>query len=94
LPKSEVDAVVKEAISSHLTPRKGSKRLHIAQVYQDESRPATFILQVNDPQLVHFSYQRYLENKLRRKFGFYGTPVQLIFTKAAHKSDKKGQARA
>jgi len=94
LPKSEVDAVVKEAISSHLTPRKGLKRLRIARVYQDESRPATFIMQVNDPQLVHFSYQRYLENKLRRKFGFYGTPVQLIFTKAAHKSDKKGQARA
>ena len=94
LPKSEVNAVVKEAVSSHLTPRKGLKRLRIAQAYQDESRPATFIMQVNDPQLVHFSYQRYLENKLRRKFGFYGTPVQLIFTKAAHKSDKKGQARA
>ena len=94
LPKSEVDAVVKEAISSHLTPRKGSKRLRIAQVYQDESRPATFIMQVNDPQLVHFSYQRYLENKLRHQFGFHGTPLQLIFTKAAHKSNKKGQARA
>ncbi|MBN2186162.1 MAG: ribosome biogenesis GTPase Der [Dehalococcoidia bacterium] len=94
LPKSEVDAVVKEAISSHLTPRKGSKRLRITQAYQDEARPATFIMEVNDPQLVHFSYQRYLENKLRLKFGFHGIPLQLIFTKAVRKSDKKGQARA
>jgi len=91
LPQTEVNMVVKEAVSSHPPPRIGSRRLRIGRAYQDESRPATFILQVNDPQLVHFSYQRYLENKLRHKFGFRGVPLQLIFTRAAYKSNKKSR---
>jgi len=95
LPPSVVDTVVKEAVSSHHPPRVGTRQLHIAQAYQHESKPATFVLQVNDPKLVHFSYQRYLENKLRRTFGFRGVPLHLIFTKAGHKSNKKTEvARA
>jgi len=94
LPQSVVDAVVKEAVSSHPPPRNGSRQLRITRAYQDESRPATFILQVNDPQLVHFSYQRYLENKFHHNFGFHGVPLQLIFTKTARKGNKKMEARA
>jgi GTP-binding protein len=89
LPQPEINMVVKQAISSHPPPRKGSRQLRIVHAYQDESRAATFILQVNDPQLVHFSYQRYLENKFRHNFGFSGVPLQLIFTKASHKRNKK-----
>ena len=40
--------------------------------------PPTFVLFVNDPQLIHFSYTRFLENKLRETFGFEGTPIRLI----------------
>jgi GTP-binding protein len=68
--------------------------LRIARAYQDESQPATFVLKVNDPKLVHFSYQRYLENKLRKGFGFRGVPLKLIFTKAARKINKKMEMRA
>jgi GTP-binding protein len=89
LSQLEVNMVVKEAVSSYPPPRTGSRRLHIVRAYQDESRPATFILQVNDPQLVHFSYQRYLGNKLRHNFGFRGAPLQLIFTKSTRKGSKK-----
>jgi len=89
LPKSAIDTVIKQAISSHAPPRKGFKQLRIVRAYQDKSRPSTFVVQVNDPQLVHFSYHRYLENKLRHSFGFHGIPLQLVFTKAARKSDKK-----
>lgn len=89
LPQSVVDTVIEQAVSSHRPPRMGSRQLHIVQAFQHESRPATFVLRVNDPQLVHFSYQRYLENKLRHDFGFRGVPLHLIFTKAAHKSNKK-----
>jgi GTP-binding protein len=49
---------------------------------------------VNDPKLVHFSYQRYLENKLRQGFGFRGVPLKLIFTKAARKINEKREVRA
>jgi GTP-binding protein len=94
IPQSEVDELVKQAVGSHPPPRTGSRRLHIARAYQDESQPATFVLKVNDPKLVHFSYQRYLENKLRRGFGFRGVPLKLIFTKAARKINKKMEARA
>ncbi len=94
IPQSEVDELVKQAVSSHPPPRTGSRRLHIARAYQDESQPATFVLKVNDPKLVHFSYQRYLENKLRRSFGFRGVPLKLIFTKVARKINRKMEAGA
>jgi GTP-binding protein len=89
IPQSEVEEVVKQAVSSHPPPRTGSRRLHIARAYQDESQPATFVLKVNNPKLVHFSYQRYLENKLRQGFGFRGVPLKLIFTKTSRKINKR-----
>jgi GTP-binding protein len=94
IPQSEVDELVKQAVSSHPPPRAGSRRLRIARAYQNESQPATFVLKVNDPKLVHFSYQRYLENKLRQGFGFHGVPLRLIFTRTACKINKKMEARA
>ena len=94
LPQSRVNELVKQAVSSYPPPRTGSRRLHIARAYQDESQPATFVLKVNYPQLVHFSYQRYLENKLRQGLGFRGVPLKLIFTKAGRKIYKRTEVRA
>jgi GTP-binding protein len=94
IPQSEVNELIKQAISTHSPPRAGSKRLHITRAYQDESQPATFVIKVNYPQLVHFSYQRYLENKLRQGFGFRGVPLKLIFTKTARKINKRMEVRA
>jgi GTP-binding protein len=93
IPQSEVDELVKQAVSSHPPPRAGSRRLHIARAHQDESQPATFVLKVNNPKLVHFSYQRYLENKLRQGFGFRGVPLRLIFTKTSRKINKRMEMR-
>ncbi len=93
IPQSEVDELVKQAVISHPPPRAGSRRLHIARAYQDESQPATFVLKVNNPKLVHFSYQRYLENKLRQGFGFSGVPLKLIFTKTTRKINKRMEMR-
>lgn len=94
IPQWEVDELVKRAVSSYPPPRIGSRQLRIMAAYQDEFRPATFVLEVNDPQLVHFSYRRYLENKLRQGFGFRGVPLRLIFTKASRKIDRRTRARA
>jgi GTP-binding protein len=94
IPQSEVNELIKQAVSIHSPPRAGSRRLHIARAYQDESQPATFVVKVNYPQLVHFSYRRYLENKLRQGFGFRGVPLKLIFTKGARKINKKMEVRA
>ena len=94
IPQAEVNELVKQAVGSHPPPRAGSRPLKIKRAYQDESKPATFIIKVNNPKLVHFSYQRYLENKLRQEFGFQGVPLKLIFTKAPRRINNKIEARA
>jgi GTP-binding protein len=95
LPNSAVKEVVDQAVASHPPPRSGSKQLRITRACQDSVSPSTFSLQVNDPELVHFSYRRYLENELRRNFGFCGTPLRLIFTRPARKRNKgKDMVRA
>jgi GTP-binding protein len=94
IPQSEVDELIKQAVNSYPPPRTGSRRLTVGRAYQDESQPATFVLKVNDPKLVHFSYRRYLENKLRQGFGFRGVPLRLIFTRASRKINKRIQVKA
>ncbi|MFC1900404.1 ribosome biogenesis GTPase Der [Chloroflexota bacterium] len=76
---AEVNSVVQEAIAAHNMPRKGNKRLKLFYATQAEVNPPTFVFFVNDSKLIHFSYQRYLENKLRQSFGFDGTPLRLVF---------------
>ena len=89
LSDSAVNKAIQEAVDTHLPPRAGTKRLQIMRAYQDESKPANFVLQVNDPKLIPPPYRRYLEKKLRSKFGFRGVPLQLNFTKFSHKSSRK-----
>ena len=79
LPTSAVNSVVQEAIATHNPPRSGTKQLKILYATQAEINPPTFVFFVNDAELIHFSYRRYLENKLRQSFGFTGTPLRLIF---------------
>jgi GTP-binding protein len=78
LPTAAVNNVVQEAVAAHSIPRIGRKRLKLLYATQAEVNPPTFVFFVNDAR-VHFSYQRYLENKLRRAFGFVGTPLRLVF---------------
>jgi GTP-binding protein len=79
LPTAEVNSVVQEAVAAHNLPRIGSKQLKLLYATQAEVNPPTFVFFVNDAKLIHFSYQRYLENKLRQSFGFAGTPFRLVF---------------
>ena len=79
LSTAEVNNVVQQAVAAHNLPRKGSKQLKIFYATQAEVNPPTFVFFVNDAKLIHFSYQRYLENKLRQAFGFGGTPLRLVF---------------
>ena len=56
-------------------------RLKIYYVNQVSVCPPTFVLFVNDPEYLHFSYKRYLENRIREAFGFSGTPIHIIARK-------------
>ena len=62
-------------------PSKNGKRLKIFFITQIASNPPTFVLKVNDPLLMHFSYKRYIENSLRNTFDFEGTPIKLCVRK-------------
>ncbi len=79
IPTGELNRLVQKALSSHAPPAKGGKRLKIVYVSQVRSDPPTFLFHVNDPDLVHFSYERYLENQIRRKYSFTGTPLRFSF---------------
>jgi GTP-binding protein len=79
LPTAAVNDVVQQAVAAHNIPQSGSKQLKILYATQAEVNPPTFVFFVNDTRLIHFSYQRYLENKLRQSFGFVGTPLRLVF---------------
>ena len=79
LPTSKVNDVIQQAVATHTRPRGGRKQLNILYATQAEVNPPTFIFFANDASLIHFSYRRYLENKLRQAFGFAGTPLRLIF---------------
>jgi GTP-binding protein len=90
LPDDVIDKLIKDAVASHAPPPRGTKRLHVFRAYQGSTNPPSFTFLVNDPLLVHFSYERYLENRLRQTFGFYGTALKLIFRKASKKPGKTG----
>lgn len=79
LPTAELNNVIQQALATHAPPRKGNRQLKIFSTTQAETNPPTFVFSVNDAKLMHFSYQRYLENRLRQSFGFVGTPIRLIF---------------
>lgn len=81
----ELNRLVQNALARHAPPSKWGKRLKIYYVSQPGVDPPTFVFHVNDPTLVHFSYERYLENRLREKFEFPGTPLRLIFRARAQR---------
>jgi GTP-binding protein len=81
IPTAELNRVVQEAVARHAPPSKAGKRLKFYYATQAAVDPPTFVFFVNDPRLVHFSYERYLENRLREHYGFLGTPLRLSFRK-------------
>ncbi|MBI2845651.1 MAG: ribosome biogenesis GTPase Der [Chloroflexi bacterium] len=79
IPDKSLERVMKEAVDQHPPPSKGGRRLEFYSLRQKGTEPPSFVFQVNDPNLVHFSYRRYLENVLRQAFGFKGTPIKTQF---------------
>ncbi|MCR3922635.1 MAG: ribosome biogenesis GTPase Der, partial [Firmicutes bacterium] len=68
-------------------PTKKGRQLKIYYLSQIKVKPPTFALVVNDPELAHFSYLRFIENKLRETYGFEGTPIRMMVRKKSKKGD-------
>lgn len=79
--------IIADAVTSTPPPTDKGKRLKINYGTQVSVKPPTFVLFVNDPELLHFSYERYLKNKIREAFPFEGTPIRIIVRK---KSERNG----
>lgn len=73
-----LNEIIIEAIMLQPPPTDKGKRLKVLYASQVSVKPPTFVLFVNDKKLMHFSYKRYLENKIRETFGFIGTPIHFI----------------
>lgn len=76
-----LNELIQQATIVTPTPTDKGKRLRIYYATQSDIKPPTFVFFVNDPELLHFSYQRFLENTLRRAMGFVGTPIRFYIRK-------------
>ena len=78
VPTGVLNDIIADAIIAVEPPSHNGKRLKIYYVTQSSVQPPTFVFFVNDSNLMHFSYERYLENTLRKTFTFKGTPIKLV----------------
>jgi GTP-binding protein len=78
---SVLNEELREWVYMNPPPGDKGKRLKILYATQQGVQPPTFIFFVNDPDILHFSYQRYLENQLRKTFGFEGAPIRMVIRK-------------
>ncbi|HBZ33303.1 MAG TPA: ribosome biogenesis GTPase Der, partial [Lachnospiraceae bacterium] len=73
-----LNEIMAEAVALQQPPTDKGKRLRLYYITQVSVKPPTFVIFVNDKELMHFSYTRYIENKIREAFGFRGTPLKFI----------------
>ncbi len=79
VPTAELNRLLREAMTAHPAPSRRGKPLKLLYATQADVAPPTFVLFVNDPELVHFSYVRFLENRIREVYPFEGTPLRFYF---------------
>ncbi|MCJ7513160.1 MAG: ribosome biogenesis GTPase Der, partial [Anaerolineales bacterium] len=85
IPTAALNRLVQQAQDRHAPPSRAGMRLKILYASQVRSDPPTFLFHVNDPKLVHFTYTRFLENRIREAYSFLGTPILLVFRKRESK---------
>ena len=73
-----LNEIMSEAVAMQQPPSDKGKRLRLYYITQVSVKPPTFVIFVNDRELMHFSYTRYIENQIRNAFGFKGTPLKFI----------------
>jgi GTP-binding protein len=79
VPTGELNRLVMDAVRAHPPSHVRNRLPKIFYATQVGVAPPTFVIFVNDPEIIHFSYKRYLENRIRDAYGFLGTPIRLIF---------------
>ena len=80
-----LNEIMMEAVAMQQPPSDKGKRLRLYYITQVAVKPPTFVIFVNDKELMHFSYTRYIENQIRNTFGFKGTPLKFIIRERKEK---------
>ncbi len=93
ITSTRLNEVLNEAMLLNPPPADKGKRLKIFYVSQAGVKPPTFLFFVNEPEIMHFSYLRYLENQFRTNFGFEGTPIRLKVIGKNEKDEEKERLR-
>lgn len=83
---SVLNEIIRDAVQLNPAPTDKGRRLKILYATQSGVKPPTFVLFVNEPEIMHFSYERYLENKIRENFGFEGTSIKFVVKKRNEES--------
>lgn len=83
VPTNVLNDIIMDAMAMNPTPTVKGNRLKVLYVTQVSVKPPTFVLFVNDPEIVHFSFKRFIENRIREAFGFTGTPIHIIARRRA-----------
>jgi GTP-binding protein len=87
VPTSELNKFFEEVLATHPPPTMGGRAVRLYYVTQAESRPPTFVVVTNEPENVHFSYQRYIQNQIRKRFGFEGTPIRIRYRRRKRRGE-------
>ena len=87
IPTATINQVINEAIAVVQPPTDKGKRLKILYGTQASTKPPTFVIFVNNKELFHFSYERYLVNQIRTNFGLEGTPIRIISREKGEKEE-------
>ena len=87
VPTGQLNSLVTDATMMKQPPSDKGKRLKIYYVTQVGVKPPLFSFQVNKRDLMHFSYARYLENKIRDSYGFEGTSIKFVFREKGEKEE-------
>ena len=85
IPTGALNRLLQEALEAHPPPGHAGKQLKILYASQVRTDPPTFLFHVNEPALVHFTYARFLENRIRAEYSFLGTPLRLSFRRRSQR---------
>jgi GTP-binding protein len=94
IPTAELNVLLREAVYDH-PPTATHKGAHLRIYYatQPQAAPPVFLFFANNAELVHWGYERYLENRIREKYGFTGTPIKIVFRSREEKDEKPKKRR-
>jgi GTP-binding protein len=93
VPTGELNRLIMDAVRAHPPSHVRNRLPKVFYATQVGIGPPTFVIFVNDPAIIHFSYKRYLENQIREKYGFLGTPIKLIFRERESEEAARRSAR-